>query len=163
MRIGFGYDIHRLKEGIPLVLGGVNVPSERGCIAHSDGDVLLHALMDAMLGAAGLRDIGWYFPDSSIEFRGIDSKKLLLRVRDLISEQGYWIGNIDTTVLLEKPKIGNFIPQMQQVVADLLNISPSQIGIKAGTNEGVGEVGQGMAIAAWAVVLLEEKPTTRHA
>lgn len=163
MRIGFGYDIHRLKEGIPLVLGGINVPSERGCVAHSDGDVLLHALMDAMLGAAGLRDIGWYFPDSSIEFRGIDSKKLLLRVRDLISEQGYWIGNIDTTVLLEKPKIGNFIPQMQQVVADLLNISPSQIGIKAGTNEGVGEVGQGMAIAAWAVVLLEEKPTTRHA
>jgi len=157
MRIGFGYDIHRLKEGIPLVLGGVNVPSDRGCVAHSDGDVLLHALMDAMLGAAGLRDIGWHFPDSSEEFRGIDSKKLLVRVRDLISEQGFRVGNIDTTVLLEKPRIRDFIPQMQQVVASLLNISPSQIGIKAGTNEGVGEVGQGLAVAAWAVVLLEEK------
>jgi 2-C-methyl-D-erythritol 2,4-cyclodiphosphate synthase len=157
MRIGFGYDIHRLKEGIPLVLGGVNVPSDRGCVAHSDGDVLLHALMDAMLGAAGLRDIGWHFPDSSEEFRGIDSKKLLVRVRDLISEQGFRVGNIDTTVLLEKPRIRDFIPQMQQVVASLLNISPWQIGIKAGTNEGVGEVGQGLAVAAWAVVLLEEK------
>ncbi|NLI24897.1 MAG: 2-C-methyl-D-erythritol 2,4-cyclodiphosphate synthase [Bacteroidales bacterium] len=157
MRIGFGYDIHRLKEGIPLVLGGVNVPSDRGCVAHSDGDVLLHALMDAMLGAAGLRDIGWHFPDSSEEFRGIDSKKLLVRVRDLISEQGFRVGNIDTTVLLEKPRIRDFIPQMQQVLASLLNISPSQIGIKAGTNEGVGEVGQGLAVAAWAVVLLEEK------
>jgi len=157
MRIGFGYDIHRLKEGIPLVLGGVNVPSDRGCVAHSDGDVLLHALMDAMLGAAGLRDIGWHFPDSSEEFRGIDSKKLLVRVRDLISEQGFRVGNIDTTVLLEKPRIRDLIPQMQQVVASLLNISPSQIGIKAGTNEGVGEVGQGLAVAAWAVVLLEEK------
>jgi len=157
MRIGFGYDIHRLKEGIPLVLGGVNVPSDRGCVAHSDGDVLLHALMDAMLGAAGLRDIGWYFPDSSEEFRGIDSKKLLVRVRDLISEQGFRVGNIDTTVLLEKPRIRDFIPQMQQVLASILNILPSQIGIKAGTNEGVGEVGQGLAVAAWAVVLLEEK------
>ena len=157
MRIGFGYDIHRLKEGIPLLLGGVNVPSDRGCVAHSDGDVLLHALMDAMLGAAGLRDIGWHFPDSSEEFRGIDSKKLLVRVRDLISEQGFRVGNIDTTVLLEKPRIRDFIPQMQQVLASLLNISPSQIGIKAGTNEGVGEVGQGLAVAAWAVVLLEEK------
>jgi len=139
------------------VLGGVNVPSDRGCVAHSDGDVLLHALMDAMLGAAGLRDIGWHFPDSSEEFRGIDSKKLLVRVRDLISEQGFRVGNIDTTVLLEKPRIRDFIPQMQQVVASLLNISPWQIGIKAGTNEGVGEVGQGLAVAAWAVVLLEEK------
>jgi len=140
-----------------LVLGGVNVPSDRGCVAHSDGDVLLHALMDAMLGAAGLRDIGWYFPDSSEEFRGIDSKKLLVRVRDLISEQGFRVGNIDTTVLLEKPRIRDFIPQMQQVLASILNILPSQIGIKAGTNEGVGEVGQGLAVAAWAVVLLEEK------
>lgn len=157
MRIGFGYDIHRLKEGIPLVLGGVNIPSERGCVAHSDGDVLLHALMDAMLGAAGLRDIGWHFPDSSEEFRGIDSKKLLVRVRDLISEQGFRVGNIDTTVLLEKPRIRDFIPQMQQVLASILNILPSHIGIKAGTNEGVGEVGQGLAVAAWAVVLLEEK------
>lgn len=157
MRIGFGYDIHRLKEGIPLVLGGVNVPSDRGCIAHSDGDVLLHALMDAMLGAAGLRDIGWYFPDNSEEFRGIDSKKLLLRVKNLIHEQGFRVGNIDLTVLLERPKIRDFIPLMQQQLASLLDISPLQIGIKAGTNEGVGEVGQGTAIAAWAVVLLERK------
>lgn len=139
------------------MLGGVNVPSDRGCIAHSDGDVLLHALMDAMLGAAGLRDIGWYFPDNSEEFRGIDSKKLLLRVKNLIHEQGFRVGNIDLTVLLERPKIRDFIPLMQQQLASLLDISPLQIGIKAGTNEGVGEVGQGTAIAAWAVVLLERK------
>ncbi|HQH40440.1 MAG TPA: 2-C-methyl-D-erythritol 2,4-cyclodiphosphate synthase [Bacteroidales bacterium] len=157
MRIGFGYDIHRLKEGIPLVLGGVNIPSDRGCVAHSDGDVLLHALMDAMLGGAGLRDIGWHFPDSSDEYKGIDSRKLLVRVNNIISEAGFRVGNIDTTILLEKPKIKDLIPQMQQVLSSLLDIAPARIGIKAGTNEGVGEIGQGQAIAAWAVVLLEEK------
>jgi len=157
MRIGFGYDIHRLKEGIPLVLGGVNIPSDRGCVAHSDGDVLLHALMDAMLGGAGLRDIGWHFPDSSDEYKGIDSRKLLVRVKDIIAEAGFRVGNIDTTILLEKPKIKDLIPQMQQVLSSLLDIAPARIGIKAGTNEGVGEIGQGQAIAAWAVVLLEEK------
>jgi 2-C-methyl-D-erythritol 2,4-cyclodiphosphate synthase len=155
MRIGFGYDIHRLKEGIPLMIGGVHVPSAKGCIAHSDGDVLLHALMDAMLGAAGLRDIGWHFPDSSDEWKGIDSKKLLDKVNRLLREKGYCIGNIDTTVLLESPKIRDFIPQMQQTLAGILAIDPGKIGIKAGTNEGMGEIGQGMAIAAWAVVLLE--------
>lgn len=157
MRIGFGYDIHRLKEGIPLVLGGVNIPSDRGCVAHSDGDVLLHALMDAMLGGAGLRDIGWHFPDNSDEYKGIDSRKLLVRVNDIIAEAGFRVGNIDTTILLEKPKIKDLIPQMQQVLSSLLDIAPARIGIKAGTNEGVGEIGQGQAIAAWAVVLLEEK------
>ncbi|MGB9745346.1 MAG: 2-C-methyl-D-erythritol 2,4-cyclodiphosphate synthase [Bacteroidales bacterium] len=157
MRIGFGYDIHRLKEGIPLVLGGVNIPSDRGCVAHSDGDVLLHALMDAMLGGAGLRDIGWHFPDSSDEYKGIDSRKLLVRVNNIIAEAGFRVGNIDTTILLEKPKIKDLIPQMQQVLSSLLDIAPARIGIKAGTNEGVGEIGQGQAIAAWAVVLLEEK------
>jgi len=113
--------------------------------------------MDAMLGGAGLRDIGWHFPDSSDEYKGIDSRKLLVRVNNIISEAGFRVGNIDTTILLEKPKIKDLIPQMQQVLSSLLDIAPARIGIKAGTNEGVGEIGQGQAIAAWAVVLLEEK------
>lgn len=156
MRIGFGYDIHRLQEGIPLVIGGIAIPSEKGCIAHSDGDVLIHAIMDAMFGAAGLRDIGWYFPDNSEAYRGIDSKKLLGEAKDIVSEKGYTIGNIDTTIVLEKPRIKDFIPQMQQKLAEVLGILPEKIGIKAGTNEGIGAIGEGTAIAAWAVVLLEE-------
>lgn len=154
MRVGFGYDVHQLKEDIPFVLGGIPVPHIKGALAHSDGDVLIHAICDAMLGAANLRDIGFHFPDTSVEFEQIDSKKLLRRTLGLIAERGYRIMNVDTTVCLQKPKIKDLVPKMQIVLAEVLSIDIDRVSIKATTTEKLGFVGREEGVAAYAVVLL---------
>ena len=156
IRIGQGIDFHKLETGLKLWLGGVNIPSEKGCVAHSDGDVLIHAICDALLGAAGLRDIGYYFPDSSSEFKGIDSKILLQRVMDLLGERGYRVGNVDASLILEKPKIKPHIDQMRATLAPILKIGTDDISIKATTNEKMGYVGREEGIAAYAVCLIEK-------
>lgn len=153
-RIGQGIDFHRLENGLDLWLGGIRIPSEKGCIAHSDGDVLLHAICDALLGAAGLRDIGYHFPDTSNEFKGIDSKILLARSYALIREKGFRIENIDSTVCLEKPRISKYIPFMQSVLAPVLEIAEENISIKATTTEKMGFTGREEGIVAMAVALL---------
>ena len=154
IRIGQGIDFHRLEAGLKLHLGGVLIPSEKGCVAHSDGDVLIHAICDGMLGAAGLRDIGYYFPDSDEEFKGIDSKILLERTYGLISEKGYRIVNLDCTVCLERPKISSFIPEMRKTISSLLSTEGENIAIKATTTEKLGFTGREEGIIAIAVVLL---------
>lgn len=156
IRIGQGIDFHRLEKGLDLWLGGVQIPSEKGCVAHSDGDVLIHAICDAMLGAAGLRDIGYYFPDTSAEFKGIDSKILLKKTMLIISEEGYCVSNIDCTVCLEKPKIASFIPEMKSTIATLASIEPADVGVKATTTEKLGFTGREEGIIAIAVVLLSK-------
>jgi 2-C-methyl-D-erythritol 2,4-cyclodiphosphate synthase len=154
IRIGQGVDFHRLENGLSLWLGGVKIPSGKGCVAHSDGDVLLHAICDALLGAAGLRDIGFYFPDSSAEFKNIDSKILLKRTLDLIKDQGYGIINIDATICLEKPKISAFIPEMKSAIAGITGIGLNDVAIKATTTEKLGFTGREEGVVATAVVLL---------
>jgi 2-C-methyl-D-erythritol 2,4-cyclodiphosphate synthase len=156
IRIGQGIDFHRLEKGPDLWLGGIRIPSELGCIAHSDGDVLLHALCDAMLGAAGLRDIGYYFPDNDESYRNIDSKILLKRSYDLIKERGFTIVNIDSTVCLEKPKISSFIPLMKETISGILETAPEDISIKATTTEKLGFTGRGEGVVAIAVILLRQ-------
>jgi len=153
-RIGQGIDFHRLEPGIDLWLGGIRIPSDRGCVAYSDGDVLLHAVCDALLGAAGLRDIGWHFPDSDPELKNIDSRILLERTYGLISEKGYSIINIDCTVCLEKPKIAPFIRGMKEVISTILRTAPEDISIKATTTEKLGFTGREEGIVALAVVLI---------
>lgn len=153
-RIGFGFDVHPLKDQIPLFLGGVKIDSTKGAIGHSDADVLLHAVCDALLGAAGLRDIGNYFPNTDEKFKSIDSKILLGEVFKLISEKGYSIGNIDVTLCLEKPKIVPYIDQMKNAIASILKISTSDISIKATTNEKLGYIGREEGVAAYAVALI---------
>lgn len=157
LKIGQGIDFHRLENGLSLWIGGILIPSEKGCVAHSDGDVLLHAVCDALLGAAGLRDIGHYFPDSSEEFRDIDSKILLGRTFGYIREKGFRIVNIDSTILLEKPKISPYIDDMKSVISSILDIQPDKISIKATTTEKMGPVGREEGITATAVVLLEKE------
>lgn len=152
--IGFGYDIHRLEPGRPLVLGGVAIPATAGPVAHSDGDVALHALCDALLGAAALGDIGKHFPDSAQEYRGISSLELLKRVRQLVGEAGFTVGNVDVTIVLERPKIGSHSEKMIAVIAEVLHLAVNRVSIKATTNEGIGSIGAGDAIAAYAVVQL---------
>lgn len=154
IRIGQGIDFHRLEKGLKLWLGGVNIPSEKGCVAHSDGDVLLHAICDAILGAGGLKDIGHQFPDTNPEFKNIDSKILLRKSFLLIKEKGYSIINIDSTVCLEKPKISTFSDQMRNTIAEILEISPENISIKATTTEKLGFTGREEGIVALAVVLI---------
>lgn len=154
IRVGFGFDVHQLKEGIPLFLGGVEIPSEKGSLGHSDADVLLHAICDAMLGALALGDIGTHFPDTSAEFKGIDSKKLLQRVFVLIQEKGFKVGNLDCNLTLEKPKIKPHISAMQKCIAEILNIESDRVSIKATTNEKMGYVGREEGLNASAVVLL---------
>jgi len=154
MRVGMGYDVHRLVEGRKLVLGGVTIPFEKGLLGHSDADVLIHAICDALLGASGMRDIGFHFPDTDPAYKGIDSKILLQQVLEKISPQGYRIGNIDSTVCLEKPKINPHIPSMQKCLADIMSIKTDQISIKATTREKLGFVGEGKGIEAYAVVLI---------
>ncbi len=154
IRIGQGIDFHRLEPGLDLWLGGVSIPSERGCVAHSDGDVLLHAICDALLGAAGLRDIGFHFPDSDPQFKNIDSKILLKRTYNLINEQGYSINNIDCTVCLEKPKISSDMHEMRNIISAILRTLPENISIKATTTEKLGFTGREEGIVALAVVLL---------
>lgn len=153
-RIGFGYDVHPLAEGRTLWLGGVQLAHHKGCVGHSDADVLLHAICDALLGAANLRDIGYHFPNTNPEYAGIDSKKLLAKVYELIQSKGYQISNIDATVCAEKPKINPYIPEMQQVIAEILHLTPDDVSIKATTNEKLGFVGHEEGITAYAVVLL---------
>jgi 2-C-methyl-D-erythritol 2,4-cyclodiphosphate synthase len=157
IRIGQGIDFHRLENDLKLWLGGIQIPSEKGCVAHSDGDVLLHAICDGLLGAAGLRDIGYYFPDNSAEFKNIDSKILLGRTVDLIRERGYEIINIDSTVCLEKPRIASFIPQMKKAIAEIAGTDSDDIAIKATTTEKLGFTGREEGIMAIAVVLLSGK------
>lgn len=155
IRIGQGIDFHRLEKGLKLNLGGVEIPSETGCVAHSDGDVLLHAICDALLGAAAIGDIGFHFPDNDPKYRGIDSKLLLKETYSLIAAKGFRVVNIDSTVCLEQPKIGRFTGEMKKRISDILDIGPDCVGIKATTTEKMGFIGKGEGIAALAVALLE--------
>ena len=157
IRIGQGIDFHRLEKGLKLWLGGVNIPSDKGCVAHSDGDVLLHAICDALLGAAGLQDIGYHFPDNSNEFKDIDSKILLERTFIMISERGYSIVNLDCTVCLEKPKIAPFISDMKKIISSILKTEAEDIAIKATTTEKMGFTGREEGVVAMAAVLLSKK------
>lgn len=154
MRIGTGYDVHQLAEGYQLILGGVEIPHTKGCVGHSDADVLIHAICDALLGALALGDIGQHFPDTSEEFKGIDSRILLQRVDELIKEDGYQIGNIDSTLVLQKPKIKDYIPKMRAELAKVLSIDISQISIKATTTEKLGFEGREDGVSAQAICLL---------
>ena len=156
MRIGHGYDVHRLVEGRKLILGGVEIPYEKGLLGHSDADVLLHALMDAMLGAAALGDIGRHFPDKDPAYAGIDSTVLLARVNDLLKEKHYSVVNLDCTILAQRPKLMPYIPQMIETIAAVLEIPTDFVSVKATTEEGLGFTGEGLGIAAHAVVLLEK-------
>ncbi len=156
-RIGFGYDVHRLGEGRKLILGGAEIPHHLGLAGHSDADVLLHAIMDALLGASGLGDIGKHFPDTDPRYKGISSMLLLKHVGDLLIQHRFTIGNIDATVALEKPKIAPHIPAMQQNIAGVLNITSQQISIKATSHEGLGFVGTEQGAAAHAVALLVQQ------
>jgi 2-C-methyl-D-erythritol 2,4-cyclodiphosphate synthase len=157
LRIGQGIDFHRLENGLNLWLGGIIIPSEKGCVAHSDGDVLIHAICDALLGAAGLRDIGFYFPDSSAEFKDIDSKILLGRTCTLIDEKGYEVVNIDCTICLERPRISPFIPEMKAAISGIIRTNIDNVAIKATTTEKLGFTGREEGIMAMAVVLLSSK------
>jgi 2-C-methyl-D-erythritol 2,4-cyclodiphosphate synthase len=154
IRIGQGIDFHRLEKGLKLWIGGVNIPSAKGCVAHSDGDVLLHAICDALLGAAGLKDIGYHFPDTNIEFKNIDSKILLKRTFELIKEKGFRIVNIDSTVCMENPKISPFIPEMKDAISGIVDMESENVTIKATTAEKLGFIGKEEGIVAMAVVLL---------
>ena len=157
MRIGHGYDVHRLVEGRKLILGGVYIPWEKGLLGHSDADVLLHALMDALLGAAALGDIGKHFPDTDEQYRGADSMALLRHVCRILSEQGYTVGNVDCTVLAQRPKLAPHIQQMRENIASALSVSVDRVSVKATTEEGLGFTGEGLGIAAHAVALINEK------
>lgn len=155
MRIGYGIDFHQLVEGRDLMIGGIKIPHTKGSLGHSDADVLLHAICDALLGAACLGDIGVHFPDTSAEFKNIDSKILLAKTRDLIAAEGYSIVNIDASLCLEKPKIKPHIPAMQETIANILGIGLRDISIKATTNEKMGFVGREEGLVAHAVCLLK--------
>jgi len=156
IRVGFGYDVHRLGEGYEFWLGGIKIEHVKGSIGHSDGDVLIHAICDALLGAANLRDIGIHFPDNDPSLKGIDSKLLLAKTVALISEKGYRVGNIDSTICLQRPKIKDHIPTMQQVLAKVMGIDTEDIAVKATTTEKLGFVGTEDGVAAYATVLLEK-------
>ena len=154
-RIGYGYDVHRLVEGRRLILGGVDIPWERGLLGHSDADVLTHAVMDALLGAAGLRDIGQHFPDTDPAYAGADSLKLLAHVAELLRERGYTVGNVDATVLAQRPKLAPHISAMRDNLARAMGIAPDRVNVKATTEEGLGFTGSGEGMAAHAVALIE--------
>jgi 2-C-methyl-D-erythritol 2,4-cyclodiphosphate synthase len=156
IRVGFGYDVHRLSGGREFWLGGVLVPHHSGADGHSDADVLVHVICDALLGAANLRNIGYHFSDKDPKYKGIDSKVLLTEVIAMIEARGYSIGNIDTTVCLQEPKLNPFIPQMKAVLAPILGISEDDISIKATTSENIGFVGRQEGVSAYAVVLIEK-------
>ena len=154
MKVGFGFDVHRMTEGRKFYLGGIEIPHSKGAEGHSDADVLIHAICDALLGAANLGDIGIHFPDTSAEFKNIDSKILLKKVCTLLKEKKYSIGNIDSTICLEKPKIFEYIPAMKKTLADVMEIDVDKISIKATTNEKMGFVGREEGISSYAVVLI---------
>lgn len=157
IRIGHGYDVHRLTEGRPLILGGIHIPYERGLLGHSDADVLAHAVMDALLGAAALGDIGGLFPDSDERWRGADSLRLLGQVTALLAENGWEIGNVDATVLAQAPKLAPYIPEMRQKLAAAMGVNASQVSVKATTEEHLGFTGAGEGMACHAVALLSKK------
>jgi 2-C-methyl-D-erythritol 2,4-cyclodiphosphate synthase len=154
IRIGLGYDVHQLAEGRKLIIGGVEIPNKKGAVAHSDGDVLIHAICDALLGAANLRDIGFHFPDTSDDFRNISSLILLRQTLSLLKEHGYQVGNIDSTLCLQRPKIKDFVPQMVSNLANVLETAAANVSVKATTTEKLGFVGEEKGIAAYAVALI---------
>ena len=156
IRVGQGFDVHRLVEGRQFFLGGLCLPFEKGLLGHSDADVLIHAICDALLGAAGLRDIGYHFPDNDPQYAGIDSKILLQRTTALLKERGWRVGNIAATVCAERPTLNPFIPQMQDTLAPLMEVAPEQVSIKATTTEKLGFTGREEGIAALAVALIEK-------
>lgn len=157
-RVGIGYDVHRLVEGRPLTLGGVRIPARLGLLGHSDADVAIHAIMDALLGAAALGDIGQHFPPSDPAYQDIDSRHLLALVRDLLGRHGWQPVNIDCTIVAERPRIGPHVPAMRAALGETLGLAGDRIGIKATTNEGIGFIGREEGIAALAVALLEREP-----
>lgn len=154
IRIGFGVDVHRLEEGRDFILGGVKLPASYGAVGHSDADVLIHAICDALLGALNLRDIGYHFPDTDPKYKGIDSMRLLDNVMKLVSEKGFVVGNVDATVILEQPKVNPHIPSMQNKLAQLLHVTEDCVSIKATTHEKVDSFGAGEAVKAYAVCLV---------
>ena len=158
IRVGFGYDTHRLVEGRKLIIGGVDIPYEKGLLGHSDADVLLHAICDALLGAANLRDIGFHFSDTDPRYKNIDSRILLADTLVLLENKGFVPGNIDCTLVAEQPKLNPHIPEMQNIIADLLKTDPDNISIKATTHEKMGPFGRGEGIGAHAVALIYKKP-----
>lgn len=160
IRVGFGYDVHQLESGTDLILGGIHIPSDKGAVGHSDADVLIHAICDALLGAANLGDIGQLFPDTDQKFQDIDSSILLSEVNDRLEKEGFEIGNIDSTVCLQQPKIASFIAQMKLKLAEVLHIDKTDISIKATTTEKLGFVGAGKGISAYAVVLISKLNST---
>ena len=156
IRVGFGYDVHQLTENRELWLGGVQIPHDKGALGHSDADVLLHAICDALLGAAGKRDIGFYFPDTSSEFKNIDSKILLQRTIKVLKDDGWKVGNIDSTLCMERPKIMSFVPEMKKVISSICEIEEDDVSIKATTSEKMGFVGREEGVNAYAVALIQK-------
>ena len=157
IKVGFGFDVHKLEANYPLFLGGIKIPSEKGAVGHSDADVLIHAICDALLGAANLNDIGTHFPDTDEQYKGIDSKTLLAEVCKMVEKQGFLISNIDSTVSLEKPKIISFVPEMKETLAKVTGLEISDISIKATTTEKLGFTGREEGVAAYCVVLIRKK------
>jgi len=156
IKVGFGFDVHQLQQGLDFWLGGIIVPHTKGGVGHSDADVLIHTICDALLGAANMGDIGKHFPDTSVEYKGIDSKILLKEVVRLISEKGFSIGNIDSTICLQTPKIGKYIPEMQRVLASCMDIDIEDVSIKATTTEKLSFVGREEGVSAYATVLIQK-------
>ncbi len=153
-RIGYGYDVHAFSEGLPLVLGGVKIPHSHGLVAHSDGDVAIHALCDALLGAAALGDIGLHFPDTSADYAGIDSKILLRRVAGMVREKGYEIGNVDCTIRMQRPRLRSYIDAMRAAIADAMGVDDDRVSVKATTTEHLGFEGRGEGVSVSAVALI---------
>ena len=156
MRIGMGYDVHRLVEDRKLILGGVEIPYEKGLLGHSDADCLTHAVMDALLGAAAMGDIGKHFPDTDEKYKGADSIELLRVVKSMLEEKGYKVGNVDATIIAQRPKMAPHIPEMIRIISEALEIDSGRVNIKATTEEGLGFIGEGLGISCQAVALLEE-------
>lgn len=156
MRVGFGYDVHRLAEERKLILGGVEIPYEKGLLGHSDADVLVHAVMDAMLGAAGMGDIGRHFPDRDNQYKGIDSMILLQKVTELLTEAGYMVNNIDVTIVAQRPKLAGFIPQMEANLAKAVKVEEHAVNVKATTTEKLGFEGEGLGMSAYAVCTIKQ-------
>jgi len=157
MKVGFGYDSHRLVEGRPLVIGGVEIPFEKGLLGHSDADVLLHAISDALLGAIGEGDLGRHFPDTDPAYKDLSSLLILQKINDLAERKGLVVGNLDSTVVLEKPRLAEFVPLMVARIASVLGVEQGRVNVKAKTNEKMGFIGRGEGIAAFAVVTVKEK------
>lgn len=156
IRVGFGFDVHRQEDGRDLWIGGIKIPHTKGLAGHSDADVLLHAICDAILGAANLRDIGFHFPDTASEYKDVDSKLLLKKTLEVLTAKGYRVGNIDATVVAERPKINPHVPAMQKVIAEILEIDEDEVSIKASTSEKIGYVGREEGMTAYAVALIEK-------